>query len=49
MNPLEALQEISKRAFDIARSSSQTVGAKGDYYITLEQLDRILIALEPKA
>lgn len=33
---------IYTRATEQARAQNQTVGAKGDYYITLQQLERIL-------
>lgn len=29
-------------ALDLARANNQTVGEKGDYYITLEQLERLI-------
>ena len=36
--------EIMSMATDLARIYSQTVGEKHDYYITLEQLEKILMS-----
>lgn len=34
--------DITQKAIDTARSQTQTIGEKHDYYITLEQLQNIL-------
>ena len=40
------LEQISINAFQTASSNKQTIGEKNYYYITLEQLDRLLRAYE---
>lgn len=36
------LEEIYLNATEVSQKNNQTVGEKNDYYITLEQLERIL-------
>lgn len=38
----EEIQLIYIRAAEIAQNNSQTVGEKNDYYITLQQLEKII-------
>ena len=34
--------EIYTKAIELAREKNQTIGEKNDYYITLEQLEKIV-------
>ena len=43
MNILALLMEVYTDSIKIARDTKQTVGENNDYYITLEQLNNILI------
>lgn len=38
--------QIYSKAIQLAHSHSQTVGEKNDYYVTLEQLNEILMDIE---
>lgn len=38
-------EEIYATLIRIARENQQTVGEKNDYYVTLQQLERVLITL----
>jgi hypothetical protein len=40
------LEEIQLKATILAREHKQTVGEKNDYYITLEQLEKILMSFQ---
>ena len=35
--------EIYTKAIELARKNKQVIGEKNDYYITLEQLERLLM------
>lgn len=39
------MEEIYIKAIEISRQLKQTVGEKNDYYITLEQLEKIIQGL----
>lgn len=42
MNQPEAMVSLYTDAIRLARNEGQTLGTKSDYYITLEQLERLI-------
>jgi hypothetical protein len=43
LNKLALLMQIYTEAINISRANKQTVGEKNDYYVTLEQLEALLM------